>query len=227
MYSKYLITGTSSGLGEGLAIDLINNNESVIGISTSDITNKELINKTNYKHLFVDLSDLTAVASIEISEIISPSDKICLIINAAQFTFDDSLSIDSEKAIKLFNINYHSTVALIKRLKGNLNRVIFINSISGLNSQKNQSQYSASKHALQAYSEVLAKESITLEFDVMSINPGGMDTPLWSKVDINVDRTSFLQIDTVVATVKFMSRLPYKTYIKKFSLLPSADVLNN
>jgi short-subunit dehydrogenase len=227
MFNKYLVTGTSSGLGEGLAIDLINNDENVIGLSTSAIENVEIINSPSYKHLTIDLSDLISVANIDFSDIILPSDKVCLIINAAQFTFDDSSSVISDAAIKLFNINYHSAVALIKLLKGNLKRVIFINSISGLNPQLNQSQYSASKHALQAYSEVLAKESIALGFDVMSLNPGGMDTPLWSKVNNNIDRTTFLQIDTVVATVKFMSRLPYKTYINKFSLLPSSDVLNN
>jgi hypothetical protein len=34
-------------------------------------------------------------------------------------------------------------------------------------------------HALQAYSELLAKDSVGKSFDVMSVNPGGIDTALW------------------------------------------------
>lgn len=227
MSIKYLITGTSSGLGEGIALSLINEGKNVIGISTSTILNNELITSLFYKHLEIDLNDLMTLASLDVSENISPADKVFLIINAAQFSFDDSMSIESEASKKLFNINYHSAVMLIRLFKARLKRVIFINSISGINSQFNQSQYSASKHALQAYSEVLAKESVMLDFDVMSINPGGMKTPLWGKIDNDVDQSSFLRIDTVVDAVRFMCELPDNTYIKSFSLLPSSDVLNN
>jgi hypothetical protein len=66
-----------------------------------------------------------------------------------------------------------------------------------------------------------------LGFDVMSFNPGGMKTPLWDKIDNTVDQSQFLEIKTVVATVRFLSNLPINTYIKSFTLLPSSDVLSN
>ena len=227
MYNKFVITGTSSGLGEGLAYELLNFGGNVIGISTSDIKNEFLSDNQCYDHIALDLNDLNSITSLDISKLVLPSDEVCLIINAAQFSFDDSMSIEMDTANMMFNINYHSAVSLIKLLKNNLKRVIFINSISGLNSQLNQSQYSASKHALQAYSEVLAKESVALDFDVMSLNPGGMKTPLWGKIDTSVDQSKFLEIETVVATVRFLANLPINTYIKNFTLLPSSDVMNN
>jgi short-subunit dehydrogenase len=227
MFNKFVITGTSSGLGEGIAVDLLNADENVIGISSSVAKSKYLIDNQCYDHVVLDLNDLNAIVSLDISKLIFPSDKICLIINAAQFSFDDSLSIEINSAITLFNVNYHSAVSLIKLFNKNLKRVIFINSISGLNSQIHQSQYSASKHALQAYSEVLAKESVGLGFDVMSLNPGGMKTPLWNKIENSVDVAQFLEIETVVRTVRFLSSLPVNTYIKNFTLLPGPDVMNN
>jgi len=227
MYNKFVITGTSSGLGEGLAYDLLNSEGNVIGISSSAIKSKSLVDNECYDHIVLDLNDLNSITSLDISKLVLPSDKICLIINAAQFSFDDSMSIEMESSNRMFNINYHSAVSLIKLFKNNLKRVIFINSISGINSQLNQSQYSASKHALQAYSEVLAKESVALDFDVMSLNPGGMKTPLWGKIDTSVDQSKFLEIETVVSTIKFLSSLPSNTYIKNFIFLPSSDVLNN
>jgi short-subunit dehydrogenase len=227
MFNKFIITGTSSGLGEGIALALLDSDENVVGISSSDIKNKYLVDNQSYDHIALDLNDLNAITSLDISKLVLPSDRVCLIINAAQFSFDDSMSIDIESSNRIFNINYHSAISLIKLYKNNLKRVIFINSISGLNSQLNQSQYSASKHALQAYSEVLAKESIYLDFDVMSINPGGMKTPLWDKIDNNVDQSQFLNIETVVNTVTFLSKLPSNTYVKNFILLPKSDVLSN
>jgi short-subunit dehydrogenase len=227
MYNKFIITGTSSGLGQGLAYDLLNDDENVVGISSSDIKNKYLVDNQYYDHIALDLNDLVTISNLDISKFVLPSDEICLIINAAHFSFDESLSIEIDDSNRMFNINYHSAVSLIKLLKNNLKRVIFINSISGLNSQLNQSQYSASKHALQAYSEVLAKESVTLDFDVMSLNPGGMKTPLWDKIDQSVSQSNFLEIETVVNTVRFLSNLPINTYIKNFILLPSSDVLGN
>tara|TARA_R110001583_G_scaffold111063_2_gene260130 strand:+ start:6355 stop:7035 length:681 start_codon:yes stop_codon:yes gene_type:complete len=225
--TKYLITGTSSGLGEGIALKLVKEQKKVIGISTSDKINNELLESKFYHHLTLDLSDLKKLASLDISSIFSEIDKVCLIINAGKFSFDDSTSIKYDTTEQMFNVNYHSAVMLIKLVKLNLERVIFINSISGINSQFNQSQYSASKHALQAYSEVLAKESVALKFDVMSLNPGGMRTPLWDKVLIEVDQTSFLEVDTVVETVLFLCALPPNTYIKNLILLPSSDVMYN
>lgn len=227
MMTKYLITGTSSGLGEGIALKLIKEKKNVIGISTSNVVNNELLESAFYHHLTLDLSDLKKLASLDMSSIFSDSDKVCLIINAGQFSFDDSISIKLDIAERMFNVNYHSAVVLIKLAKMHLERVIFINSISGINSQFNQSQYSASKHALQAYSEVLAKESVALDFDVMSLNPGGMRTPLWGKLLNDVDQTSFLEVDTVAETVLFLCALPPNTYIKNLILLPSSDVCNN
>ena len=227
MFDKFVITGTSSGLGRGLASDLSKSGMNVTGISSSDINIKELINNQSYDHLTLDLNNLDSIAREDISKIVMPSDKVCLIINAAKFAFDDSVFIDTKAANQIFNINYHSAVILIRLFKKNLKRVIFVNSISGLNSQANQSQYSASKHALQAYSEVLAKESISLDFDVMSINPGGIKTPLWSKIHNHIDQSNFLEVETVVSTIKFLITLPANTYVKNLTLLPCSDVMNN
>ena len=39
-------------------------------------------------------------------------------------------------------------------------------------------------HALQAYSETLANDLVGRDFDVMSINLGGIDSELWDKVGL-------------------------------------------
>jgi short-subunit dehydrogenase len=227
MFTKFIITGTSSGVGKGTALELLGKDREVVGVSSSNAIDLKLKAHNNYKHLALDLDKVDAVLDIDIDDLVSTEDSICLILNAAQFSFDNSLGINIYDARKMFNINFFSSVALVNLFRDNLKRVIFINSISGLNSQANQSMYSSSKHALQAYSEILSKESVDFDFDVMSFNPGGINTPLWDEFQSDVNRSEFLSIKTVVSTIVFLSNLPSNTYVKNFTLLPQSDVIAN
>jgi len=61
-------------------------------------------------------------------------------------------------------------------------------------------------HALQAYSETLANDLVGRDFDVMSINLGGIDSELWDKV-------SLLE-KTVIKSAEFHDYMPhYETWL--------------
>jgi len=101
-----------------------------------------------------------------------------------------------------------------------------VNSVAGVTAQFGQAQYSASKHALQAYSESLAKLSVGRGFDVMSINPGGLNTELWQNEDVldpSVTDTFIKPGDLAELICSFL-RLPPKTYIRTAVILPEHDV---
>jgi len=171
-----LITGTSRGLGKVIAEHFINKKWNVIGLSRS----KASIKSTRYKHYNIDIKNWKEVESL-FNEL--PNIDI-LINNSAIFELKafENTTIDSINDIIDTNLKgtlYVTKFALIRLVMGG--RIIFINSVAGLNELKKQSVYCASKHALKAFAGVVAQELRPRNISVTSIHPGGINTTLWHK----------------------------------------------
>jgi len=220
----YIITGCSSGLGYSITEQLLNKGLDVVGLSRSLGKCISFNQFDNFKHFSLDLAeelDFTAL------DYLLDSDEVQIVINAAQFQFEGKESLDAESSKSIFNVNYFSAVALVEKFKNRgLKRVLFVNSVAGKDSQNGQFQYSASKHALQSYSETLAKYSVGKNFDVMSINPGGINSELWANVDIlNKDVTDgFIEPNELASLICNFLELPQNIYIKSAIILPEHDV---
>lgn len=224
----YIVTGCSSGLGYEIAKLLVKRKETVVGISRKVGKSKFLIKEhPNFSHLSIDLSLLGELEPlIEIIEKINDN-SINLVLNAAKFHYEQPGQENLKICQEIFNTNYFGAINLIQNCKlERLNRVLFINSIAGLEAQESQAQYSSSKHSLQAYSEILAKQSVGMNFDVMSINPGGINTELWHNSNlINKDIVSnFIDPRDLAALICNILDMPKKTYIKSMTILPEHDV---
>ena len=223
----YIITGSTSGLGLKVALSLCKKDK-VIGVSRSmDIPCELLKYKENYRHCAIDLSDDSRRVRKSFEDLISTinSDKkITLIINAAKFLVSDMV-LDPEESTTLFNSNFFNSTVLVKSLLGlRLRRVLFINSISGLVAQQNQYDYSASKHALQSFSDTLAISAKQFKFDVMTINPGGINTELWNKASISPPVEKFMDPTELAELIVFLLHLRGRYFIKNFTILPEVDV---
>ena len=223
----YIITGSTSGLGLKVALSLCKKDK-VIGVSRSmDIPCELLKYKENYRHCAIDLSDDSRKVRKSFEDLISTinSDKkITLIINAAKFLVSDMV-LDPEESMALFNSNFFNSTVLVKSLLGfRLRRVLFINSISGLIAQQNQYDYSASKHALQSFSDTLAISAKQFKFDVMTINPGGINTELWNKASISPPVEKFMDPTELAELIVFLLHLRGRYFIKNFTILPEVDV---
>ena len=223
----YIITGSTSGLGLQIALQLCKKDK-VIGISRSMNVPCEIL-KCNqaYSHYAIDLSKDSCKVRKAFEDLIStidPNEKITLIINAAKFQVSDMV-LDPEESVALFNSNFFNSTVLVKSLIGlQLRRVLFINSISGLVAQQNQYDYSASKHALQAFSDALAISAKESNFDVMTINPGGINTELWDSVDIPPPVEEFIDPEELANLVLYILKLQGRLFIKNFTILPPVDV---
>jgi len=225
---KYIITGTSSGLGLKIAIKLTKKSkDEVIGVSRSTDIPQKLAKLKNYTHFVIDLSNDSNKVRKEFEKLISTinlNEKITLIINAAKFLVSD-MPLESSESLGLFNTNYFNSTVLVKLLLNlKLRRVLFINSISGLVAQPNQYDYSASKHALQSFSDTLAISAKKFEFDVMTINPGGINTELWDNAEISVPVEKFMDPDELASLIVFLLHLKGRYFIKNFTILPEVDV---
>ncbi len=225
----YIITGSTSGLGLKVALRLCEKDkDKVIGVSRSmDIPYELSKCKKNYRHCVIDLSDDSRKVRKAFEDLISTinsDEKITLIINAAKFLVSDMV-LDPEESAALFNSNFFNSTVLVKSLLGSkLRRVLFINSISGLVAQQNQYDYSASKHALQSFSDTLAISAKKFKFDVMTINPGGINTELWDKASISPPVEKFMDPVELSELIVFLLHLKGRYFIKNFTILPEVDV---
>ena len=182
----YVITGTSSGLGYNIAERLIKKGQ-VIGVSRTIGKSLKLKSFGPFTHVVSDLSKLTRNKAsnklIEKLQSIIKNEPFVLVLNAAAFYYSGNRITDS-KLNDLFNINVLSSMILVDGLeKLNLKRIFVVNSVSGLIGQSNQHEYCASKHALMGYVRSLIKSAKNSKYDVMCINPGGIQTELWSVYD--------------------------------------------
>lgn len=87
-------------------------------------------------------------------------------------------TIDETDVRNLFEANTLMPISLTQRLLPNIKRgVIFISSTAGINGNGKFPVYSASKAALNCYSESMAKAHPELQF--YAICPGPTDTKMW------------------------------------------------
>lgn len=220
----YLVTGCSSGLGFEISRKLLEEGKTVTGLSRTLGSAVALNQNPLFEHICCDLN---VNHNFEQLRYLRSKTSLCIIINAAQFTYEGDVSLDLNGARDLFNINYFSAVALIEKFKDeNLGRAFFVNSVAGVEAQAGQAQYSASKHALQAYAQTLAAYSVGKRFDVMAINPGGLDTELWSGGEVLGKEVTdnFMKPAVIAELIWGFLCLPQGTYVKSAVILPESDV---
>jgi short-subunit dehydrogenase len=176
MNKTALITGTSRGLGLLLANNLLGDGWNVIGLSrTCSITHD------NYTHYNVDIGNINQL--IEVFKNIKEIKLDLLVNNAALFinsTFDKTSLSDIESII---NVNVIGTMMITHKsldLLLNGSKIVFINSVAGLNDLIGQSVYCASKHAIKSFAGVIGQELRGKKIKVSSIHPGGINTTLWN-----------------------------------------------
>lgn len=208
-----LITGTSHGLGENIALTLLQNGWNVIGLSRSE--NKTLSKIENFQQILVDISDKQEV----IKSLKNITEIDCVINNASIFklaSFENTSFDEIESLIKTNVLGtFYITKASLKFLKQN-SKIIFINSVAGLNEFEGQSIYCASKHALTAFSSILSKELKEKKIKTVSIHPGGINTPLWKDTPYPLgDVEKALNVEDISKMILFIlnssSYIDYKT----------------
>ena len=224
---KYVVTGSSSGLGYCLTKKLLERGD-VVGISrhSPDKQIKSCSNFT-YDHIDADLSQADTFSESsritnELKEKISDN-AFTLILNAGVF-YSGTERLAIEERTNLFWVNLFSIMELIKQLQDlDLKRIFFINSISGLIGQPTQHEYASSKHALMGYVRSLIKEAVNMPYDIMVINPGGINTELWTQYP-KINQNDFLCPEDVAEIVVNLLSIKNRMFIPSFTILPEVDL---
>ena len=218
-----LVTGVSTGIGKAIAEKLLNADFIVIG-SVRKLADANQLEEKYKERFFPVKFDVTKKeeiqkAKIEVEKILSNNNSYlsCVINNAGIALGGPVRYLDVDVFRKQFEVNFFGLIEVTKIFLDLLiennsykmkNKIINIGSISGKRSYPFVGPYTASKHALEGFSDALRRELLIHEVDVVLIQPGPIRTPIWDKAP-NIENNPFLNTEYEIPLRKFN-----KGYIK-------------
>jgi NAD(P)-dependent dehydrogenase (short-subunit alcohol dehydrogenase family) len=186
-----VITGTSSGIGLLSSIELAKKGFRVVA-SMRDLGRRDRLDeaaKTAGVSLDVRRLDVTDFASIPsfVESVVRDHGRIDVLINNAGFAmagFAEDMRLDEIR--RQFETNFFGNVALTQAVLPTMRQqhsghILMISSIAGQHGSLGISSYSASKFALEGWSESLRMEVNALGIKVVLVEPGSYETDIWTR----------------------------------------------
>jgi len=176
MKKVILITGISSGFGKETAELLVQNGHIVYGT-----VRKKTEIKSNIHFLLMDLLNPDSVSNA-VQKVIDNEGRIDVLINNAGMHTGGSIETLPLEYVKMqMDTNFMGLVQLTRKVlpfmrKQGGGTIINFGSIGGLMGLPFQGYYSASKFAIEGFSEALRMEVKQFKINVVVINPGDFHT---------------------------------------------------
>src|SRR5437588_5967994 len=188
-----IVTGCSSGFGVLIAIELARSGYHVVATMRDLTRNQRLLqaakNAAVEKLIDIRRLDVTEFDSVFtiVPNIIRDYGRIDVLVNNAGYAlagFAEDIQLDELHA--QLETNFFGQVAMAKVVLPAMRaqrsgHIIMVSSISGLAANPVTSSYSASKFALEGWSEALRIELHSLGIRVVLVEPGAYDTDIWSR----------------------------------------------
>ena len=181
-----LITGTSSGIGKAAAELLSKNNYKVYG------TSRKVIKSDIFEMIQMDVTDDNSVSKA-INYIVEKEGKIDILINNAGIGIAGPIEDTFiEEVRQQFETNFIGVVRTCQNVlpimrENNGGLIINVASMAGQIGLPYQGLYSASKFAIEGFSEALRLEVLQFGIDVIVVEPGDIATSFtknrWIKTD--------------------------------------------
>ena len=186
-----LITGASSGFGLLTSVELAKAGFGVVA-TMRDLARRERLDEAaaaagaelDVRRL--DVTDFGTLAGF-VDEVVRDYGRLDVLINNAGFAvagFAEDIKLEELRL--QFETNFFGTVAMTRAVLPVMRRqrsghIIQVSSISGLHGSVSVSSYSASKHALEGWSESLRMEVNALGIKVVLVEPGSLQTDIWTR----------------------------------------------
>ncbi|MDH4262459.1 MAG: SDR family NAD(P)-dependent oxidoreductase [Spirochaetia bacterium] len=193
---KYiLITGVSTGIGQGILIELVKNGYFVFGTVRSKNDAERLKKEVNSDLFFPILTDVTDEKSIQSAfEIIR--DKLqnnilfALINNAGILIGGPLVHLNLDHYRQVMEVNFFGTVKMMQTfipLMSSIHKnkaasqIINISSVLGHYGLPYISTYTASKYAIEGFSDSVRREIKKLNINLVLLIPGAVKTLIFKK----------------------------------------------
>lgn len=187
MNKYYLISGASTGIGRALSEDLAKQGHHVFATAPTDEELQTLVGLSDrITPLLLDIRSEEHITQLRES-VLKHTDHLDGLINNAGVGLGGPVELLDVDGIRdSFNINVFGHIKMTQTLlplirKSKHGRIVFTGSSAGLFVLPLTSAYSASKFALRAFCDALRVELKPSNIRVSLIQPGSIQTPIWSK----------------------------------------------
>jgi 3-oxoacyl-[acyl-carrier protein] reductase len=178
-HKKVIVTGGNRGIGKGIVLSLLDHGYLVL--ATSRDSKKFDMSHQNLEVTNLDVCDQASIDNFQ--KIVNDFDPDILINNAGITKDNLFLRMTEDDWAEVIDTNLNSVFRMTKlvvrgMLKKKWGRIINISSISGSMGNPGQTNYSASKAGVEAFSRSLAKELGSRNITVNSVAPGFIQTDM-------------------------------------------------
>jgi len=182
----FLITGTSRGIGLGLAEYYLAKGDTVLGCSRAPGS----VTHPSYSHFELDVADETSVVAMVRAAVRAHGRIDVLLNNAGIASMNHALLSPAESARAVFSTNFHGTFlfcrevakAMVRRETG---RIVNFTTVAKPLRLEGESLYAASKAAVESFTQILARELGPTGVTVNAVGP----TPVQTDLIKNVPKT--------------------------------------
>lgn len=188
-----IVTGGTKGIGAGIVQALINSGYFVYFSYFSSSPNSDEIialhGEGKSEAFFWDGRDKSGLEEV-IAKIKTNGETLCVLVNNAGITRDGHFAIMSEQDIdEVLQVNLVGVMKLtrsvVRHMAGQRKGVIInISSVAGLLGTAGQTNYSAAKAGLMAFTKSLAKELGRYNVRALAVAPGFIETGMYLKIPI-------------------------------------------
>lgn len=223
-----IVTGASSGLGAAISKALVNEGAAkVYGIARSESKLNELKSELGSQFIPVVL-DVTHHDDIKnwikhtFTNQFTPD---ILINNAGIGGFGRIDAMDADQWIGMVDTNLNGTyfitsgIVPLMKVNDNSSHIINIGSIMGITTKSEATAYSASKYAINGFSEALFKELRGDNIKVTCVNPGSIETEFFTKSGIEPG-PRMLKSEEVADTIIHIIKTPDNVLINEIVMRP-------
>ena len=225
MMKKYIITGSTSGIGRALVEELSKSNIVFAGYRNSAKVDELFKNSENIIPFYIDMKNCASISDAA-DFIKSKTDKIDTLINVAGSVLAGAVeNLEIQDLKEQFQINTFSHLEFSNQLLSILDggKIINISSMSSFGIFPFIAPYCASKRALDILFNSLMVET-KKNIKVISIKPGVIATPLWERsVNENFER---LKDDSAYGKeMKFLKENALKNGVKGLNVKKVVEVI--
>ena len=182
-----LITGASSGVGQSTARLLSQNGYKVFGTSRNPAGTAGI---ANVKMLALDVTSDDSVAAC-VKVVANDTGRIDVLVNNAAYELAGALEeISIEEAKAQFETNFFGVMRMVKAVLPYMRhqkqgQIINVSSLSGVSSIPFMGIYSASKFALEGYTDALRIEVRPFNIHASLTEAGFLKTPMMNKRQVS------------------------------------------
>jgi NAD(P)-dependent dehydrogenase (short-subunit alcohol dehydrogenase family) len=179
----WLITGTSSGLGRAMAVAAVEAGDRVVATARRPQALNDLVERYpgQVEACRLDVTDPGAAAPL-VTEVLERYGRIDVLVNNAGHGHLGAVEQTPDSVLReMFELHVFGPAALVQAVLPGMRAhrsgaIVQMSSVGGHIAWPGFSTYSATKFALEGYSEALAAEVAPLGIRVLIVEPGGFRT---------------------------------------------------